>query len=602
MTDPSLHTSRTHRLWLCPPFPADGCEELARVLGVSPTVAHLLIARGSADPAEAHRFLNPSLDDLHDPFLLPDMEPAVTRLARAIETGEKVLVHGDYDVDGVTSAALMTRVLRALGANVVPFVPHRREDGYDLQVHSVQRAAQDGVQLIVTTDCGIVAHEAAACARELGIDLIVTDHHQPGDALPQALAVVNPHRADSRYPFKELAGVGVAFKTATALVRKLQKPESSFRTKFLDLVALGTAADCMPLLGENRLFVKFGLEALAKTGKPGLRALMQVAGIDPGRLDARTLGFALGPRINAAGRLDAARHALDLLLTGDAEEAMTLARLLDRFNQERQQVQNRITDEALHQARQSDRSEDRVLVLAGSDWHSGVIGIVAGKVVEILGRPAIMIALDGQSGRGSARSIEGFHIFNAIDTCRELLHRCGGHAQAAGFDISADQVEEFRRRICGVAAGLLTEEALQPRIAVDAFLDASELKMELAWELRRLEPFGHGNPMPLFATRALPLLSAERLTARTGMHPHLSLRCRLNGAVSRQPSAITQRGARPSSRTVQAIYWRGGDKAEELQGVAQIDLCYHLEIDDYRGLQDVRLNVKDLRLPQHETN
>jgi single-stranded-DNA-specific exonuclease len=578
------------RRWRCVAPAPDGREELARALGVSTTVAGLLIARGCADADAAHRFLNPSLSDLHDPFLLPDMEAAVARLARAIERGEKVLVHGDYDVDGVTSAALMTRVLRALGAQVEAFVPDRRDDGYDLRKHSVERAVESGVQLIVTVDCGIAAYQAAERAHELGIDLIVTDHHHPGEILPRAIAVVNPQRADSLYPFKGLAGVGVAFKTATALVRKLGVPETSFRTKFLDLVALGTTVDCMPLLDENRVFVKFGLEVLKQTAKPGLRALMEVAGVQPGQLSARSLGFALGPRINAVGRLDEARHALRLLLTGDGNEAAELARKLDRCNQERQQAQYRMQEEAIQQARLAERQDDRILVLADPRWHSGVIGIVAGKMVELIGRPVIMIALDGEIGRGSARSVDGFHIFDAIRECQSVLERCGGHAQAAGFDIQAERVEEFRQRVCQVASTSLSDDAMQPRIDVDAFLDAAEVGLELAREMCRLEPFGHGNPEPLFATRAFPLLAAEVLRAKTGTQPHLKLR--LGMARKNAPAS--------GARFVPAVYWRNGEKADELQGVDRIDLCYHMEINEYRGMQEVQLNVRDLRLSEVE--
>jgi single-stranded-DNA-specific exonuclease len=587
MTSPSFTPGGQ---WRCAADSAEGREELARALGVSTTLAGLLVARGCGDADAAHRFLNPSLSDLHDPFLLPDMEAAVTRLARAIETGEKVLVHGDYDVDGVTSAALMTRVLRALGAQVEPFVPDRREDGYDLQKHSVERAAQSGVQLIVTVDCGIVAYAAAERAHELGIGLIVTDHHHPGETLPRALAVINPQRAGSLYPFKGLAGVGVAFKTATALVRKLGVPETSFRTKFLDLVALGTTVDCMPLLDENRVFVKFGLEVLRQTAKPGLRALMEVAGIQAGQLNARSLSFALGPRINAVGRLDEARHALRLLLTGDVREAAELARKLDRCNQDRQAAQHRMQEEAMQQARLSERQADRILVLADSRWHSGVIGIVAGKLVELIGRPVIMIALDGETGRGSARSVDGFHIFDAIASCRTLLERCGGHAQAAGFDIQPERVEEFRQRVCEFAATSLTDEALQPRIDIDEYLEAAEVGLDLAREVRRLEPFGNGNPQPLFATEAFPLLAAELLRAKSGTQPHLKLR--LGAAVGNTPA--------PRARFLPAVYWRNGEKAEELQGVDRIDLCYHVEINEYRGMQEVQLNVRDLRLSQGE--
>jgi single-stranded-DNA-specific exonuclease len=571
------------RLWRCNPLPIDGRDGLAQELGISPTTAGLLLARGCVDAASAHRFLHPSLDDLHDPFLLPDMDAAVTRIAHALETKEKILVHGDYDVDGVSSAALLTRVLRALGANVEPFVPHRREDGYDLRVTTVLKKKQEGFGLIITVDCGIVAHEAAECAIEQGIDLIITDHHQLGASLPRALAVINPHRPDSPYPFKSLAGVGVTFKLATALVRRLGVPERSFRTKFLDLVALGTTVDCMPLVDENRIFVKFGLEAMRTTGKPGLRALMAVAGVEPRRLDTRSLGFYLGPRINAVGRLDAAEYALKLLLTGDENEAVQLAQRLDRCNLERQEAQNRIFQEAQTQALGPARKDDRVLVLAAPDWHSGVIGIVASKIVEKFGRPAIMIALEGERGRGSARSIEGFHISDALGSCRELLERCGGHALAAGFDIRAERVDEFRQMLGVLAAEQLTDEALQPRINVDAHLDPGEVSLRLARELQRLEPFGHGNAEPIFMTQSVPLVAADVWQPKTGNVPHLSLRCRL-----------------AAGSPVHAIFWRNGEKADELRGVQQIDLCYQLEVDEYRGMPDLRLIVKDLRLPADE--
>jgi single-stranded-DNA-specific exonuclease len=568
--------------WLCAPVEAERRDALSRAAELSPIVAGLLCARGIETAEDAHRFLNPDLDQLHDPLLLPDAGRAVERLTAAIGNRERILVHGDYDVDGVTAAALLTRVLRKLGADVECFVPHRMVDGYDIQPETVRSKATEGVKVIVTVDCGIVAFEAADCARALGVDLIVTDHHEPGAELPPAYAVVNPKRADSKYPFPYLSGVGVAFKLATALVRRMGAPEQSFRTNYLDLVALGTAADCMPLVDENRVFVKFGLALLPRTKKVGLQALLRSAGLAQSKLTARSLGFALGPRINAVGRLDAAAHALELLLTQDMAEARRLAEQLERCNQERQAVQNRIFEQAVEQARDMVAERQHLLVLASEGWHSGVIGIVASKLTEAFSRPTIMIALDGASGRGSARSVHDFNIFAAIDACRELLQRCGGHAAAAGFDISSERVDEFREMICRIAADRMDEEVLVPRVELDAYLSAEDLSLNLARELARLEPFGHGNPAPVFATRAMRVANVQALTSRqTPDVSHLKLRLHTNG-----------------SAPVDALYWRNGQIAGELCPATHLDVCYALEVNEFRGEQSLQLNIKDLRISQ----
>lgn len=576
------HEKIVSRRWNCAPLDPELQAALAREAGVSTVIAGLLLGRGIVTPEEARRFLQPDLDHLHDPLLLPDMEIAVARLVRAIRDGDRILVHGDYDVDGVTATALLTRVLRVLGANVQHFVPHRLADGYDLSIETVKAKAAEGVQVIVTVDCGIVAVEAAECARAVGVDLIITDHHEPGPTLPNALAVINPKRSDSRYPFPHLCGVGVAFKLATALVRAQGVPEHSFRRQYLDLVALGTAADCMPLIGENRVFVKFGLETLQQTKKAGLRALLESAGMERAPLSARTLGWVLGPRINAVGRLDAAEHALELMLTSDIVEARRLAEHLERCNTERQSVQSRIFERAFELACPLVAEQAPILVLAAEGWHGGVIGIVASKIVEAFARPAVMIALDGATGRGSARSVDGFNIFEAISSCRALLERCGGHEGAAGFEIAADKVDEFRRALCTVAVQQLDGMTLDARLDLDAFLDPVELEMGLVQQLAMLEPFGHGNPQPLFATRAIRLAQFQVLNSRRPTDPdHLKLYLHTDGA-----------------RPVEAMYWRNGRKAEELVREMALDVCYALEVNEFRGARSLRLNVKDLRIAQ----
>jgi single-stranded-DNA-specific exonuclease len=568
--------------WVLPKPPPAERDSFAARLGVSPLVAQLLLDRGVSDEAAADRFLHPTLDHLHDPELLPDCRLAVERLAAAIEAGEKILVHGDYDVDGVCAAALVTRVLRVLKANVEPFVPHRRVEGYDLRPETVRRVAGEGVRLIVTVDCGTVAFEAAEAARELGVDLIITDHHEPhpDGGLPHAVAVVNPKRADSRYPFHELCGTGVAFKLCTALVRHLGRETDAFKTHYLDLVALATCADCMPLVDENRVFVKLGLDALRKTRKAGLRALMKEADLAPAAVTTRSLGFQIGPRINAIGRIDAAAHALRLMLTSDDHEAGLLAARLEQANADRQQEQERILQEAMRQAERF--LDDRVLVLASQRWHPGIIGIVASKITEALCRPTVMVALgdeEDSTARGSCRSIEGFHIFEALHACRGHLIRCGGHAAAAGFDVAPENVEVLREALQAFAAGTLTDDMMQPTVRVDAEVDLDDMDARAARDLELLEPFGHGNHQPVFVSRGARVREQSRIASRIVNGPdHLKLKLQ-----------------HPRFRFgLDAVFWRAWVRAEECGAQSLIDACYTVELNAFNGTVKPQLNLLDL--------
>jgi single-stranded-DNA-specific exonuclease len=567
--------------WILPEESHTGHEALAARLGITPLVARLLQCRGLAGEDECGRFLHPHLDHLHDPFLLPDMRPAADRLARAIRDGEKILVHGDYDVDGVCAAALLTRVLRVLKANVEPFVPHRRVDGYDLQVETVKRVAAEGTRLIVTVDCGIVAFEAARAARELGVDLIVTDHHEPHPSgrLPDALAVVNPKRPDSDYPFTELCGTAVAYKVATGLLQHLEVSSTKFRTSYLDLVALATCSDCMPLVDENRVFVKWGLDTLKKTNKAGLKSLMHVAGLTPQSVTTRSLGFALGPRINAIGRLDASAYALNLLLATDAGEADDLAERLERANRDRQQEQERILQDAMRQAERF--IDDRVLVLASAKWHPGIIGIVASKISESLCRPTVMVSIDeeGDTARGSCRSIAGFDMFEALNACREHVIRCGGHQAAAGFDIRPDNLPALREALQEIAAVELDDDLLEPCVHVDAELPIQALDLRLARELSMLEPYGHGNHEPVFVSRSLHVVDQRRLANRA------------NNALDHLKLKVHHPNIRQG---LEAVFWRSWARAEECPSDGRIDAAYTLEVHTYNGFQSLQLNVKDL--------
>lgn len=575
------------RVWRRQPAITADVRDFGRELGVSALFASLLSARGLTTEADARRYLHPALEDLHDPGALPDIEAAAERLAEAIRLREPILVHGDYDADGVCATALLTRVLRALKADARYFVPHRQTDGYDLQTPAVERAAAEGVRLLITADCGILAFEAAERARQLDLDLIITDHHQPdpGGRLPQAVAVVNPHRLDAEYPFPELCGTAIAYKVATALVQRLGLPLDQFRVRFLDLVALATVTDCMPLVDENRVFLRYGLETLRHTRKLGLKALMDISRVGGPRLKARSLGFSLGPRLNAIGRLGKAEQAAELLLTRDREQARELAQLLEAANRERQTEQEKIYVEALRQAEA--HREDRVLVLASPGWHPGIIGIVASKLVEELSRPTLMIAVDerAEQGRGSARSIHGFHLMEALGECQRragespLFLRVGGHEGAAGFDIRPDRIDPLRAALQEYAAENLPEDLLQPFIPVDALLEPAAVNLALAEEIARLEPFGAGNPEPVFVSQNVEVVTQKRLAARSqGAPDHLKLQVRVG-----------------PDQLVDALFWRAWERAEECPPGSRVDLCYQLEVNEYRGQRSAQLNVQDLR-------
>lgn len=551
-------------------------ERLAAESGIPKALARLLVARGVETGRQAEQFLNPSLDHLHDPALLPDVDVGVDRIADAMGKGEKILIHGDYDVDGITSTALLVRTLRALKADVEFRLPHRQKEGYDIKPAAIDKAAGIGASVVVTCDCGIGAHETVERARELGIDVIITDHHEPGAELPPALAVVNPKREDAAYPFPDLAGVGVAFKFAQVLVRKLGYNEDAFRSRFIDLVALGTVGDVVPLLDENRALVKFGLEAIPESKKVGLRTMLRSARLIGKPVTSYTLGFILGPRINAVGRMDDASLALRLLLTSDEAEAEQLAGHLERCNSERRAEQERILAEALEHVASKDISGARVLVLSGEGWNAGVIGIVAGKICEMFNRPAILINRDeaAEIGVGSARSIEKFHILDGLRRCDDLLGRYGGHALAAGLSIPLANLDEFAERINAVGFEMMAEEDIEARVIVDAELMPGEVTYDLAQSISSMEPFGSGNPEPLFATRAMSVAQKQRV----GDGSHLKMALRSDGV------------------TLPCIFFGQGALADRLELGEPIDLCYSIRLNTFNGTQSVQLVGKAVNL------
>ncbi len=550
---------------------------LQREVGISEILARVLVNRGITEPDQAERFLYPDWQHLPDPFLLPDAEVAVHRLLRALERKEQILVYGDYDVDGVTSAALWFHTLSKLRARVQARVPHRQRDGYDIRLPVVEEAYRQGVSLILTCDCGIQAHAVVERARELGIDVIITDHHEPGEQVPRALAVVNPHLPTSRYPFPDLSGVGVSYRLGEALVRAKGLSPENYRNYFLDLATLGTIADVMPLLEENRIYAWYGLPALPRSKRPGVQALLSVARLPTDRpVTMRMVQFALAPRINAVGRIDDATVALNLLITEDTDKAKQLAAELERQNQLRRAEQQRILDEALEQAKTRDLQREWVLVLAGEDWHSGVIGIVASKVLERYHRPTVLIALDPELevGRGSARSIQAYDIFRAIEERRDLFIECGGHTLAAGFSIRTEHIEELREHLNQLAHKWMSPEDLLPRLDIDADIEPAEITPQLVDELARLEPFGHGNPEPVFLSRGLTILDKRRVG--DGSHWKLTVR----------GEALPPTGC---------IAFGMGDCDDRFRVGDEVDLVYTPGWNEFNGRREIQLEVHDIR-------
>jgi len=558
---------------------ADLQEEFARSLPVSPTLCRILLNRGISSLSQAERFLKPDLDDLYDPSLLEGMDKAVARTKYALEQREKIMVHGDYDVDGITSTALLVRILRLLGADVSWYVPHRQREGYDIGEAGVEAAKERGVRLIITADCGTSATPAVEQAAGSGIDVIVTDHHEVGSAVASAFSVINPRQPGCSYPFKDLAGVGVAFRFAEALVRECGYDASAFRRRFCDLAAIGTVADVVPLLDENRTLVKFGMEELPRSGKKGLRALLEVSGLAGRPITSYMLAFLLAPRLNAAGRLDDAAVALELLLTTDDAQAAELARSLDTRNKERQIEQERITKEAFDQiASRRLEEKDKVLVLSAKGWHPGVVGIVASKITDHYSRPAILVAVDetGTAGVGSARSTPAFDLLGALMQCRHLLERCGGHARAAGLSIAADKLSEFDAAINRIADQVLTESDLVPQLEIDADLELESITRDLACELQILEPYGYCNREPVFVSERALILDKTRM-GLNGAH----LKFRL-GTSSGQP--------------VECVAFGWGDTERAFRIGSLMDLCYNIRLNQFGGLETVQAVMRDARL------
>lgn len=552
-------------------LPAGEGERALLSAGIPELCAKVLSARGMTDPEEARRFLYEE-QPLHDPLLMKDMDKAAARLGRALKEGETVAVYGDYDVDGITAACLLTIFLRGEGGKVLPYIPNRLEEGYGLNRGAVEHLKEQGATVIVTVDCGITAVEEADYAASLGLDVVITDHHECKDTLPKALAVVDPHRSDCPYPFKHLAGVGVALKLCMAVAGPDRTGE--ILNTYADLAALGTVADVMLLTDENRTIVRRGLSAMGNTRWPGLKALLREAGTEGRSVSSTSLGYTLAPRINAAGRMGRSQVALELLLTNDPRRSEELSQELCRLNRHRQELEGEIFAQCdlLVDALPSDQRD--ALVLSGDTWHQGVVGIVASRLSEKYAAPTFMICLQDGKGKGSCRSYGGVNLFALLEGCADLLESYGGHELAAGFTILEENLEPFRERVNRLAARLREETPPDLALTVDCVLpDARCLTREAVDSLSLLEPYGAGNPKPVFRLGRCALAGLTQV----GGGKHLKLRLDVAG------------------RPMDAIFFSTNARELELDGVERVDVCFFPVVNEYRGWRSIQLQLCDLR-------
>jgi single-stranded-DNA-specific exonuclease len=556
--------------WQSSQVDTEAVARLARELSLPPLVARLLVLRGVVEPEAAERFLDPSLTQLHDPFLMADMRAAVERLRLAIERQEKILIYGDYDVDGTMAVVVLLAALRSLGAQVEAHIPHRLTDGYGMRVPVVERAQAEGYRVVLSVDTGVREHEVLARARALGLDCIVTDHHLPDSHLPPACAILDPCRADCAYPEKNLSGVGVAFKLAQGLLgpRLTERHVHSY----LKVVALGTIADVVPLVGENRVMAHFGLAGMREPSQAGLAALLAVSGLEGQAVTTGDVAFRLAPRLNAAGRMENARDVIELFTTSDPARARAIAERLEDLNRDRQRVENEILgaiEELLE--RHPEKARRYTLVFAGEGWHRGVIGIVAQRVVDRYHRPALVIGVEEGVGVGSGRSIKGFHLLEALGQASDLFDRFGGHAQAAGFALPAELIGELETRFERHARAVLAPDDLEPVLRVDAEVRLAELDAKLYEEVRRLEPYGFGNPTPVFVARDARLVAPPRILKEK----HLKLR------VAQGAAAFDVLG------------WQMAEQATGLAGGQALDLAFTLDENVFQNTVTLQLILKD---------
>ncbi|MCB1059756.1 MAG: single-stranded-DNA-specific exonuclease RecJ [Calditrichaeota bacterium] len=554
--------------------PHEEIERLSRQAQVPYTIARILLNRGMETPDAVERFFSPSPAQLYDPFLMSGMEKAVDRIVEALQNRDRIAIYGDYDVDGITSVSMLYLFLRDLGGDVVAYIPDRQNEGYGISQAGLDEVKKQGAQLVISVDCGITSVSEAEYAKSLGLELIISDHHEPADELPAALAVLDPKCADSGYPFSELAGVGVTFKLAQGITKTLGL-DAEFAFKYIDLVALGTSADIVPLIDENRVLVKEGLEKLNAAPEVGLASLIESAGVRGGKIDVGQIVFNIAPRINAVGRMGSAMRAVQLLTTRDQVQAREVAQVLEQENRRRKEIDNETLSQALEEIRYTMNPNDRhSIVLSREGWHSGVIGIVASRLIEKFYRPTVMISVENGMGKGSARSVSNFDIFNALKACSELLEQFGGHKYAAGLTIPAENIPAFKERFEEACKELMTEEDLVRKVKIESEIELDEITPEVVKTLKRFEPFGPHNTRPTFVSRDLGTVYPPRIVGQN----HLKLVASQNG---------TQ---------FEAIGFNLGDHIDKfMNGRRSYEMVYVIEENEYQNRKTTQLRIKDIR-------
>ena len=543
-------------------------KELQEKYNINKLLATILSNRGIIEEKQIKKFLDPKRTDFYNPFLMPDMESAVNRILKAIENNEKIIIYGDYDVDGITSVTVLKSFFQDRGIHVDEYIPNRLNEGYGLNKTAIEKISKQKYTLMITVDCGISAIEEIDYANQLGIETIVTDHHEPGNELPKALAVVDAKRKDNKYPCRNLAGVGVVFKLIQALSIKLNLDEKEY-LKYLDIVCVGTISDIVPLEDENRVIVKLGLKLVSQTRNLGLREILKLSGYQ--QIDSTTISFGVAPRINACGRMGHQEYALKLFTTKDINEVIKLAEKLNEYNKERQDIEKNIYNEAIEIIDKDDLDKKNTIVVMGKNWHHGVIGIVSSKITELYFKPSILLCEEDDYGKGSGRSIPGFDLYKALTECKDTIDKFGGHSMAVGINVKKEQFNEFRNKLEEIAKEQHIEEIV-PILNIDAQVELDEINKDMVNSLKELEPYGEGNKMPIFAFKNLRIDSIRALSE--GKHLKLTLKDKKN--------------------IVNAIGFNLGYLSSEYKIGDKIDVVGNLEINSFNGVDNLQINIKDI--------
>lgn len=557
-----------NKKWECYNLDNEKVEELVKKRHITNLLASILVNRGIIDGEKINVFLNPTRKDFYNPFLMPDMEIAVKRIVKAIENKEKIMIYGDYDADGITSITVLKKYLNEIGLKTGEYIPNRLNEGYGLNKDAISKIYNDGYRLMITVDCGISGLEEVEYANSLGMEIIITDHHEPAEKLPEAIAVIDAKRKDNKYPFNQLAGVGVVFKLIQAISTELKLEEKEY-LKYLDLVCIGTISDIVPLVDENRVIAKLGLKLIEKTKNIGLKTLLNIA--DLKKIDSNAISFGVAPRINACGRMGFQEEALQLFLTEDSGEATKIAKRLVQFNQERQAKEKQIFEEVIEKI-EKDNKDKKCIVLAEENWHHGIIGIVASKITEIYYKPSILICLEGDKGKGSGRSIPGFDLYTALTKCSDYIEKFGGHSMAIGITIKKENFEKLKEAIEKYAQESNISD-IMPIINIDKEINLKNINIEEVKSLELLEPFGEANKMPLFLLRNLKIDSIRALSG--GKHLKLTLK--------------------QDNNIVDAIGFNMGDLSKEYLLGDKVDVVGTIEINSFGNKENIQINLKDIR-------